>query len=147
MADEEGARIGRRVRRFRSVSEKRRVAELTFEPGASVALVARAHGVNANQVFKWRCELKRGELVEPVSASTALLPVSLSAPCETANEIVAAGAKEQATPGGAIHIEFSGRAMISVESGADPALLHSILTTLASNDRLQGDPALESLRK
>ena len=45
---------GRRPRRFRTVSEKRRIAELTLEPGAIVAPVARAHGVNANQVFKWR---------------------------------------------------------------------------------------------
>jgi transposase len=130
MANEEEAGTGHRVRRFRSISEKRRIAELTFEPGASVALVARAHGVNANQVFKWRRELKRGELVELVAGTTALLPISLSAPCETANEIVAAGAKEQATPGGAIHIEFPGRAMISVESGADPKLLRSILESL-----------------
>jgi transposase-like protein len=35
----------RQVRRWRTVSEKRRIAELTLEPGASVAL-ARAHGVN-----------------------------------------------------------------------------------------------------
>ena len=51
MVDAEVVAAGRRVRKFRSVSEKRRIAELTFEPGASVALVARAHGVNANQVF------------------------------------------------------------------------------------------------
>ncbi|SPE18057.1 transposase (fragment) [Candidatus Sulfotelmatomonas gaucii] len=37
--------------------------ELTFQPSASVALVARAHGVNANQVFKWRRAFERGELV------------------------------------------------------------------------------------
>jgi transposase len=130
MADEEGAGIGRRVRRFRSLSEKRRIAELTFAPGASVALVARVHGVNANQVFKWRRELKRGELVEPSTGSTALLAVSLSTPSERANEIVEPGAKEQATAGGAIHIEFPGRAMISVESGADAGLLRSILESL-----------------
>lgn len=68
------------------MSEKRRIAELTLEPGASVALVARAHGVNANQVFKWRRALKRGELVDPAEASTALLPVTLSTACETAIE-------------------------------------------------------------
>jgi hypothetical protein len=34
------------------VSEKRRIVELTLEPDASVAEVARAHGMNANQVFK-----------------------------------------------------------------------------------------------
>ena len=130
MADDEKAGTGRRVRRFRSVSEKRRIAELTFEPGASVALVARAHGVNANQVFKWRGELKRGDLVEASIGSAALLPVSLSAPCATASEIVEPGAKEQATAGGAIHIEFPGRAMISVERGADPVVLRTILESL-----------------
>jgi transposase-like protein len=41
-----------RPRRYRTLSEKRRIAELTFAPGASVALVARANGVNANQVFQ-----------------------------------------------------------------------------------------------
>jgi transposase-like protein len=49
MVDGMEAGSGRRVRRFRTVSEKRRIAELTFEPGAGVALVARAHGVSANQ--------------------------------------------------------------------------------------------------
>ena len=130
MADDGVAGTGRRARRFRSVSEKRRIAELTFEPGASVALVARAHGVNANQVFKWRGELRRGELVEPTAGSAALLPVSLSAPCATGSEIVEAGAKQQAAPSGAIHIEFPGRAMISVERGADPVVLRTILESL-----------------
>jgi transposase-like protein len=74
----------RPVRRWRTVSEKRQIAELTFEPSASVALVARAHGVNANQVFKWCRALKRGELNEPAVAPTALLPVMVSAPCEAA---------------------------------------------------------------
>jgi transposase len=121
---------GRRFRRFRTVSEKRRIAEQTFEPGASVALVARAHGVNANQVFKWRRELKRGELVDPFTGSTALLAVSLSTPRETASEIVESGAKHQAPTGGSIHIEFPGRALISVERGADAMLVRSIIESL-----------------
>ena len=126
---EEAGRV-RPVRRWRTVSEKRRIAERTLEPGASVALVARAHGVNANQVFKWRRALKRGELSEPAAASTALLPVTLSAPSESANGTGEVGVESQPTPGGAIHIELPGRAMISVESGADPILLRSILESL-----------------
>ena len=126
---EEAGRV-RPVRRWRTVSEKRRIAEQTLEPGASVALVARAHGVNANQVFKWRRALKRGELSESAAASTALLAVTLSAPSESANGTGEVGVKSQATWGGAIHIEFPGRAMISVESGADPILLRSILESL-----------------
>jgi transposase len=121
---------GRRSRRFRTVSEKRRIAELTFEPGASVALVARAHGVNANQVFKWRRALTRGELSEPATASTSLLPVVVAAPSEVVSATGEADTKEQLVPSGSIHIEFPGRAMISVEHGADPSLLRSILESL-----------------
>jgi transposase len=112
------------------VSEKRRIAELTFEPGASVALVARAHGVNANQVFKWRRALKRGELNEPTASSTSLLPVVVSAPSEAVSATGEADAQERWASGGSIRIEFPGIAMISVESGADPKLLRSILESL-----------------
>jgi transposase len=119
---------GRRVRRWRSVAEKRQIVELTLEPGASVALVARAHGLNANQVFKWRRAFERGELVEAGAASTALLPVTIAAPVE--REVREPAALQQPMTSGSIHIEFPGRALVSVESGADPALLRSILESL-----------------
>src|SRR5580704_17404443 len=122
MVDAAGVVSERQVRRWRSVAEKRRIVGLTFEPDASVALVARANGVNANQVFKWRRALERGELTDAGTASTALLPVTLSASSEASIE--------QPKTGGAIHIELPGVAMISVESGADPALLRSVLESL-----------------
>src|SRR5476651_1492209 len=121
---------GRRSRRFRTVSEKRRIAELTLEPGVSVALVARAHGVNANQVFKWRRALTRGELSETATPSTSLLPVVVASPSEATCGADAGDAKERSAPSGSIHIEFPGKAMISVERGADPMLLRSILESL-----------------
>ena len=130
MVEDQEARTGRRPRRFRTVSEKRRIAELTFEPGASVALVARAHGVNPNQVFKWRRALRRGELSEPAAASTSLLPVVVAAPSEAVSSTGEADGEERSEPSGSIHIELPGRAMISVESGADPILLRSILESL-----------------
>ena len=46
--------IERRRRRRRSVAEKVQIVRLTMEPGASVAEIARAHELNANQLFKWR---------------------------------------------------------------------------------------------
>ena len=96
--------------------------QLTLRPGASVAEVARAHGVNANQVFKWRRAFERGELSEPCSA---LIPVTVASSDES-------GETEEAATvaGGSIHIELPGRALISVESGADPILLRSILESL-----------------
>jgi len=42
------------TRRYRTQTERRRIVEETISTGASVATVARAHGVNANQVFHWR---------------------------------------------------------------------------------------------
>jgi transposase len=128
MVEAEEMETGRRVRRWRSVAEKRRIVELTLEPGASVALVARAHGVNANQVFAWRRAFKSGELADPAASATALLPVSVSSACEA--EIREPAAEQRQPTVGAIHIEFPGRALISVESGADPALLRSILESL-----------------
>ena len=130
MGDEQEVGRGRRARRWRTVSEKRRIAELTLEPGASVALVARAHGVNANQVFKWRRALKRGELNEPAAASMSLLPVTVSAPGVATDTPDQVDAKGPPAAGGSIHIELPGRAMISVESGADPVLLRSIFESL-----------------
>ncbi len=120
----------RPARRWRTVAEKRRIAEETFERGSSVALVARVHGVNANQIFKRRRALKRGELNEPAARSTALLPVVLSAPSVAADAPGQVDRKEPPAAGGAIHIEFPGRAKISVECGADPMLLRSILESL-----------------
>ena len=55
--------------------------QLTMAPGASVAEVARAHGVNANQVFKWRRAFERGELME---SCAALIPVTISSGTEAA---------------------------------------------------------------
>jgi len=130
MVDGQDSGSSRQARRWRTLSEKRRIAELSLEPGASVALVARAHGVNANQVFKWRRALKRGELSETATPSTSLLPVVVAAPSEAACGAGEGDAQERSAPSGTIHIEFPGKAMLSVERGADPSLLRSILESL-----------------
>ena len=65
-------------RRMRSNAEKRRIVEQTFAAGASVASVARDHGVNTNLLFTWRRLHRHGLLDscrEPVTAK--LLPVGI----------------------------------------------------------------------
>jgi transposase len=98
MSDAVGLSTDRRVRRFRSISEKLRIVQLALKPSASVAEVARAHGVNANQVFKWRRAFERGELSE---LSVALVPVTVDSRRDESREIE--GAASPAT--GAIHVE------------------------------------------
>ena len=41
-------------RRKRSVSEKRRIVEGSFQPGASVTAVTEAHGLHPTQLYRWR---------------------------------------------------------------------------------------------
>ncbi len=59
-------RLGRRTgpRRRHSGAEKLRILGETRKPGASVADVARAHGINANLVFAWRRLAQQGLLRE-----------------------------------------------------------------------------------
>ena len=64
-------------RQQRSIAEKRRIVEETLSPGASVARVARAHGVNANQVFGWLRLYLAGRRGEP-KPGMKLLPVRVS---------------------------------------------------------------------
>ena len=125
MAEVVGEVFGNRPRRRRALSEKLRIVELTLEPGASVAQIARENGVNANQLFGWRRAFERGELF--ASGSTALLPVTVSAASESATQQITA--REEASSG-SIHIELPGGRLISAERGADPALLRLVFECL-----------------
>jgi transposase len=124
MKDADDVGVDRRGRKRRSVAEKLAIVQLTLEPGASVAEIARTHGVNANQVFKWRRLFAKGQLSG--ARSTALLPVTISADVESPD----VAADMQRSSAGAIHLELPGRAMITIESGADSGLLRCVLESL-----------------
>jgi transposase len=127
-------------RRRRSVQERREIVEETLVPGASVARVARAHGVNANQVFYWRTLYRRGRLGGP-AAGAALLPVTISEPAvsETlaataspgrmiAPESVLEPERRKAAPG-TIHIQLP-KAQLRIEGTADASTLRVVLESL-----------------
>ena len=126
MKDADEVRVDRRGRKRRSIAEKLSIVQLTMEAGASVAEIARAHGLNANQVFKWRRLFAKGQLSEAGARSTALLPVTITTDFEEPD----AAAEVAASSVGAIHLELPGRAMITIESGADPRLLRCVLESL-----------------
>ena len=120
-----------KVRVRRSVAEKRRIVELTFQPGQSVARVALAEGVNSHQVFQWRRAYRVGELVEAGERASSLLPVIVSAADSAGrDERQQTVSQEPSVSSGAIHIEFPGRVAITVEHGADRAALQAILESL-----------------
>lgn len=55
---------------------KIRMADLTLQPGACVAQIAREHGINDNLLFNWR-NLHRQGLLDPASRAT-LIPVTVA---------------------------------------------------------------------
>jgi transposase len=73
--------LGPPQRQRRSIAEKRRIVEETLVAGASVARVARVHGINANQVFGWRRLYLAGRLGDRKPAMK-LLPVRMSELCQ-----------------------------------------------------------------
>ena len=125
----EGGTAGSRTKRVhRAAEEKRRIVEATLVPGASIARVARENGVNANQVFQWRYERRKGVGWAASESRTELLPVTVTA--EPDNVMAPREASPALTPSGSIHIELPGRALVSVESGVDPVLVRAILGSL-----------------
>jgi len=106
--------------------------ELTLEPGASVAGKALASGVNANQVFRWKRQYERGELKpRGPKRATALVPVTIT-PEPEAPKLIESSMPTAAPPSaGSVTIEFPGRALLSIEGAADPAVVRAVLESLA----------------
>ena len=119
--------LGVAPRQRRSIAEKRRIVEETLVEGASVARVARAHGINANQVFGWRRLYVAGRLGEG-KAAMKLLPVRVSESLPVPLPVHGAADLEKAQPG-TIHIELR-QAQVRIEGSADPALVRVLLECL-----------------
>jgi len=118
-------------RQRRSIAEKRRIVELAMQPGASIARIAREHGVNANMVHYWRKLYREGRLGESKINSVRLLPVSVSEAAVAA--VVEPLQKLSPSPStaslGSIYIEFP-KIHLRIEPGADAALLRLVLESL-----------------
>ena len=116
-------------RRYRSALERRQIVEETLQPGASVAIIARAHEVNANQVFCWRKLYRQGQL-DATKDSAELVPVRIS------DSVPGEGGKRMkkevsGLSPGAILIEL-GNARVRIEGAVDAASLRTTLAALHS---------------
>ena len=131
-------------RHYRSAEERRRIVEETLVPGTSVAIVARAHGVNANQVFGWRKLYQSGLLGSASStsgsdastSSVRLLPVSVCADtqCQPVQTVVAVGEqgegdREPVASPGVIELTLA-KAQIRITGKVEPSVLRVLLECL-----------------
>ncbi len=133
-------------RQWRTTAEKRQIVEETLAPGASVAVVAREHGVNANQVFQWR-RLYRGGLLPaedntPVAIAgdldqdrARLLPVVVSEVAECQPRVRGSNLHKQtrivADPVVPALIELKlAKAQVRISGAVDAGVLRSVLECL-----------------
>ena len=108
--------------RHHPLALKRSIVEETLQPGASVARIARQHGINANQVFLWRKAYREGLLPE---SKPTLLPVTL-APSMATDQL---SAPSRSADTGCLTIEF-GQIRVRIEGRPDAEVLRLVLAEL-----------------
>ena len=139
----------RERRRTRSLDERKRIVEEALAAGASVAAVARRHGLNANLIFKWIRRSREGWLDrrrEPAKSKTvtsalpevmgaAFVPVkllglsaALPPPAEAGSK--PARATHRSARRGAMEISLPNGAKVSLDADVDAQALRRVLAAL-----------------
>ncbi len=72
--------LGPEKRRRRTTQEKIAIVQQSFEPGMTVSLVARQHGVAASQLFLWRKQYRGEVLLLWLPENRSFLPLNLLPP-------------------------------------------------------------------
>ncbi len=146
----------RRKRRSWSVAERQRIVDAALRPGASVAGVARANGVNANLVFKWIGRSREGwpdrrrgagdgapaatSSSRKASETPRFVPIRLVAPQRGSPTL--APAEMEGAPGlrhdppsaarlGAMEVRLPNGAQVRIEEGVDGEVLRLVISTLS----------------
>ena len=117
----------RRINRHHPVSFKRQVVEQSLTEGVSVSRIARAHNINANQLFAWRKMYNDGVLDAVSDQPCKLLPVILTASPTQSSPI-----RHQtisAAPAGVIELAI-GKAQLRLEGHVDGDTLALVLEHL-----------------
>lgn len=114
--------------RRHSAAFKLALVEQTLQPGASVARIAREHGVNANQVFGWRKLYREGLLGASLDASAAMLPVTIMAPDSQGRDSSCSSSPKPETAG-VLRLECTNGSLI-IEGVPDSGILDRVLDRL-----------------
>ena len=127
-----GRRTGPRMRH--TTEEKLRIVEETRAKGASVAMVARRHHVNANQIFAWRRQHRSGLLnAQGAKGDAKMLPVKVSTPTVLPTERATAPSQSPAEPKQAsrlIEIRLRNGHSIVLHGRVDAAALSRVIDLL-----------------
>lgn len=121
------------ARRQHDRSFKAELIRQSLQPGASVAAIALQNGINANLLFKWKREHRRGAVV--ASTSAMLVPVHVvQAEGHSGSDVAptsapSAAAISRAARAGVIELEIAG-VHLRLRGAVDEASLCSVLRAL-----------------
>jgi transposase len=110
-------------RRHWSRSEKERIVAAAMEPGAVASEVARASGIYASQLFRWR-----RQLCEPAQIPAVFNPVAVA----SKSEAVSAALPEKV---GVIEIEFACGGRMRISGSVDASTVSALMKALAKGKR------------
>ena len=121
---------GVRRRRRWSAQEKLQIVLETLDGRVSVPVIARRHNLNANQLFSWRGQYRRGELTADAQRSdpVKLLPVHIE-PALT--EAAVSQRREDPAPSGeCLEIQFCGVRHVKIWGVLDARALRVVIREL-----------------
>jgi transposase len=124
----DGLQGGRRRGQLWSIDRKRQIIAESFEPGASVADVARRHGVNANLLFTWRRQQGVAKLADS-QEGPQLVPVTIAAETTSGAPAFASG------PIGRMEIILGAGERIIVGGDVDATALARVIKALSRPGR------------
>lgn len=109
---------------------KRHLVELSMQPDANVARLAREHGINDNLLFNWCHQHKQGKLLCADNPSAELLPVSIVPPS------VVSAPLTTSLPDDRLHCEVTlPGGTVKLHGAVTPALLRVLLSELKGGVR------------
>ena len=134
-------------RRRYSLDFKLQIVKETLAPGASVAAVARRHGMNSNVLFRWRKQLTEGQLGNGQLPAAGFVPVhvaddvapmrALPAPQKPVGETVKEDGAAEPVPvqagskaPGLIEIETAGGVKLRLCGRVDDRALRRVLAAI-----------------
>lgn len=116
-------------RRRWTAAEKLRIVEECSASDATVAEVARRHGIHPNQLHNWRRQAQHGVVsggpAVPAQGGCRFVPIAVAACCESADppRIAAAGAA-------VIELALRNGRLLRLAEGASPALIAALADAL-----------------
>ena len=111
-------------RRRRSEEERRRIVAESFEPGASVSVVARRHDINTNLLFTWR--RRYGTDVEGSGGSASFVPAVISTDAMAQAPVPAVAV----SIAGRMEIELPGGCRLIAGNDVDTVVLGRVIRVL-----------------